>query len=171
MVIRIKTGGWCCRCITAAHDASSAAVFRSRCFDGVFAVIAACHSGQLPLPVAKNRPVLFMVKRTTLMDQSVGLLTFWRQRGQCNDRPVQAFGFRLCVHHSGAKKPPQYQNKQRPAPGKHGKSSHHTTPFKSTGLTRTLRGASVMHCTKKSNSLPEKQANQGGIEGKKQAPE
>jgi len=95
------------------------------------------------------------------MDEPVGLLTFWRQRGQCDNRPIDHFGWRPGMHQLSAYQNPPSQSHQRSAPGKQGLSNHHQTPFKSTGLTRTLRGASVMHCTKKSKGLPEKQAGPG----------
>ena len=151
--------------LATTHNAPGPAITRTGCPDGVFTVVATDLPGQLPLAVAKNRPVLFVWKRTSLLDKSVGQLTFWRQRGQCNDRPVQGFRRQPGMHHSSAKQTSQPKKRQRQAPGSHGKSSHHETPFKSPGLTRTLKGASVMHCTKKSKGLPEKQASPYGLFG------
>jgi len=163
MVGGVVTGRRSDRHFATTHNASGAAIARAGCPDGVFAVVATGLPGQLPLAVAKNRTVLFMRKRTTLVDESVGLLTFGWQRGQCNDGPVQGFGLQPGMHHLSAKQTSQSKQHQRQAPGSHGKLSHHETPFKSTGLTRKLKGASVMHCTKKSKGLPEKQAGPCGF--------
>ncbi len=149
--------------LTTTHNASGTTITRAGRPDGVFTVETTGLPGQLPLPVAKHRPVLLVGKRTSLMDESVGLLTFWRQRGQRNGGPVEVFRDRSGLHHFGAYHARQNHNGCRPMSGMQGPSNHCKTPFKSTGLTRTLRGASVMHCTKKSNSLLNKQAIRSGI--------
>jgi len=163
MVLGVVTGLGAFGRLATTHNASGTAISRARRLDGVFAVKAPGLPGQKPFPVAKDSPVLLVGERTPLMDEPVGLLTFGWQRGQCDNRPIDRFGWRPGVHQLSACPNPRYQSRQRPAPGKQGLSNHHQTPFKSTGLTRTLKGVSVMHCTKKSKGLPEKQAGPGRL--------